>query len=282
MQDESNAPVSTLQVAKEVATDPGVGFNVVASILFAGGNPVGLVACLVATGLSGASKVLALKQPKFLKQHPKLAQIISDNRTPLRVCGLALLLTAGAALATGALLPAAASAIFSIGNFKIAESISATIKEGSGGHDKEAKQDKSRPSLKKLASLALKGPSLYISLGLALAGLMAGGASLVVLPVVATALAVSLNNGLKNKGESAGHPTAINAGATAVFAAVGVASGNLLPAIAFLLNTMILLNVEARVTKGGFSQVLNERSTASNLCSPQKQTLWRHPLRRLF
>ena len=109
---------------KDVALDPGIVYSVADALLFAKTNPVGFIACLGATGAAVALKTLGLTQPKYLTKYPKLTSIALDSRTPLRCSGLALLVVGGAAVATGAALPAATGFLLAIGNFRLAQSIS--------------------------------------------------------------------------------------------------------------------------------------------------------------
>src|SRR5262245_54803773 len=99
---------------KGVIIDPGIVYTSADVLLFAGANTVGLTAMLAATGLAASLKALSIIQPKFLDKYPKISKVAFDDRTPLRAGGMALLVVGGAAISTGAFLPAAASLLFAV------------------------------------------------------------------------------------------------------------------------------------------------------------------------
>lgn len=261
-----------LKAITETVTDPGVGFGVTDSLLFFQTGGFGLGATIVATVLSVGMKGVAVWNPEFLEKDTKLNRIIKDDRTPLRLLGVAMLMVAGTALGGSvvglsgqglgaaeiltqswqtAILPAVTSAAFAVANFKIANSISA-IKQTVSKTFKQVKKKANR------FAPFWKGPDTYLAMGLAGAGLMAGGLSLLALPLVAVAYGVSMRNIIQNKPESAGHPKVWSASSCGAFGVVGLISGNFFPAAANLINAVILTNVEGRVTEGGLSQVIKD------------------------
>lgn len=231
-------------VTKRIVTDPGIIYTASDALLFATTNVVGFIACLGAVGVAAALKAADIMKPGFLTKHPKIAAVAYDDRTPLRAGAMALLVVGGAALATGAWLPAAASFFLGAANIAMANSIS--------------KQDHSKPGAdpaKKekpgIGALLFKRPDLYLNIGFALAGLMAGGASLYVLPLVAVAFGVGMNNVIKGKPEHEGHPKMITSMAAFAFAGIGFATGHGLIAVAHLINAAVIAEFERRVTPGG-------------------------------
>ncbi|MDP2204726.1 MAG: hypothetical protein Q8K65_00290 [Alphaproteobacteria bacterium] len=260
---------------KDVALDPGIVFGVADVLLFAKTNPVGFIACLSATGISVGLKTLHLAQPKFLQNYTRLAEIAGDSRTALRASGMALLVVGGAAVTGGAFLPATAGFLLAVGNFRLAQSLSDAMDAHKLRQQKEKDkkaalesgalivEDAPAPVVKinwqqktaQIATLSVKRPDLYINAGFACAGLMAGGAALFVLPVVAVAFVVSMKNIVQNKPEHIGHPKMMTAAAGFTFAGIGVAEGHGMIAAAHAINASILSDAERRVTPGGIRAI---------------------------
>jgi hypothetical protein len=289
---------------KDVALDPGIVFGVADVLLFAKTNPVGFIACLSATGISVGLKTLHLAQPKFLQNYTRLAEIAGDSRTALRASGMALLVVGGAAVAGGAFLPAAAGFLLAVGNFRLAQSLSDAMEVYKLVQKKEKEKiaalESGAPVLEdapaplaavkmnwqqrtaQITTLSVKRPDLYINGGFACAGLMAGGASLFILPLVAVAFGVSMKNIIQNKPEHIGHPKMMTAGAGFTFAGIGVAEGHGLIAAAHTINAVILTDAERRVTPGGIRAIGdNIRSAfakALRLDKPQKPETLDHPI----
>jgi len=259
----------------DVALDPGIVFGVADVLLFAKTNPVGFIACLGATGVSVGLKTLHLSQPKFLRNYTRIAEIAGDSRTALRVSGLALLTVCGASVASGALLPAATGFFLAVGNFRLAQSLSDAIEARKAfklmeqqkkvaleaglpaSEDAPAQTAKLdwRQKAVQIATLSVKRPDLYINAGFAGAGLMAGGAALFILPVVAVSFAVSMRNIVRALPEHNGHPKLMSAGASAGFAGIGSFEGQGLIAAAHILNMAVMADAEKQVTPGGWRQV---------------------------
>lgn len=255
---------------KDVALDPGIVYSVADALLFAKTNPVGFIACLSATGAAVTLKSLGITQPKYLTKYSKLTEIALDSRTPLRASAMALLVVGGASVATGAVLPAVSGFLLAMGNFRLAQSISdamaakkeaALRKEQGIEEPAEAPVPQKKSFIKRLAhigELAVKRPDLYINTGFAAAGLMAGGAALFVLPIVAISFGVSMRNILKEEAEHRGHPKAITAGAAYTFAGIGVVEGHGLIALAHAINASVLADAERRVTPGGIPAIIQD------------------------
>ena len=175
---------------------------------------------------------------------------------------MALLVVGGASVITGAVLPAVSGFLLAVGNFRLAQSISdaneakkaAALRKEQGIEEPEEEVAPQKKSfIKRLAhigELAVKRPDLYINAGFAAAGLMAGGAALFVLPIVAISFGVSMRNILKEEAEHRGHPKAITAGAAYTFAGIGALEGHGLIAIAHAINASVLADAERRVTPG--------------------------------
>lgn len=255
----------------DIALDPGIVYSVADALLFAKTNPVGFIACLGATGAAVTLKTLGVTQPKYLTKYSKLTEIALDSRTPLRCSALALLVVGGASVATGAVLPAVSGFMLAIGNFRLAQSISDAMdakKEAAlrKEQDIEAPASEAPAPQKKnvlqrllhIGELAAKRPDLYINTGFAAAGLMAGGAALFVLPIVAVSFGVSMRNILKEEAEYRGHPKAITAGAAYTFAGIGAIEGHGLIALAHAINASVLADAERRVTPGGIPAIIQD------------------------
>lgn len=250
---------------------PGIVYSVADALLFAKTNPVGFIACLSATGVAVTLKTLGLTQPKYLTKYPKMTSIALDSRTPLRCSGLALLVVGGAAVVSGAALPAATGFLLAVGNFRLAQSISDAMEAKREAAERkelgieapadEAPAPKKQNILRRLmhmGELAVKRPDLYINAGFAGAGLMAGGAALFVLPIVAISFGVSIRNILKEDPEHRGHPKAITAGAAYTFAGIGAVEGHGLIALAHAINASVLADAERRVTPGGIPAIIKD------------------------
>jgi hypothetical protein len=285
---------------KDVALDPGIVFGVADVLLFAKTNPVGFIACLSATGISVGLKSLHLAQPKFLQNYTRLAEIAGDSRTALRVSGLALLTVCGASIAGGALLPAATGFLLAIGNFRLAQSLSDAQAARQKERDKEAalaaggtisaNAPAAVPAAPlrwhqkavQIGTLSVRRPDLYINAGFAGAGLMAGGAALFVLPVVAVSFVVSMRNIVRALPEHNGHPKLMSAGASAGFAGIGTLESQGLIAAAHMLNMAVMADAEKQVTPGGWRQVgENVRNGIARLLRldrPEKPEPADHPI----
>ncbi|HRI75859.1 MAG TPA: hypothetical protein PLX33_02615 [Alphaproteobacteria bacterium] len=299
-----NLKLTPRTFVKDVVLDPGIVFGVADVLMFAKTNPVGFIACLGATGVSVGLKTLHLAQPKFLKNYTRVADIAGDSRTALRASGLALLVVAGTAVSGGTALPATASFLLAVGNFRLAQSLSDAMEANRIAKEKEAARQKQLENggiviefspapapaakqgwlekTKQIAVLSVKRPDLYINAGFACAGLMAGGASLFVLPLVAIAFTVSMKNIIQNKAEHQGHPKLMTAGAGFSFTGIGVAEGHGLIAAAHAINATIMADAERRVTPGGWRAIAeNIRSgiaKALRLDKPQKPEPVDHPI----
>lgn len=248
-------------LTKHVVLDPGIAYTTADVLMFAGTNPVGLGAMLTATGIAATLKTAAVLQPTWLDKHPRFKQFVFDDRTPLRAGSLALLVVAGASVASGAWLPAAASFLFAAANFTLAESIS----KKHIADEKDKAPAVPKKGIARAADIVVtmfKRPDIYLNAGFALAGLMAGGAALFILPVVAVAFALGVKNSIQNRPEYQGHPKLITAGAAGVFAGIGHANGHGLIAGAHLLNAVVLAEMERRITPGGAKQIFKNVLTA--------------------
>lgn len=244
-------------ITKKVVTDPGIIYTGADALLFATTNTVGFVACLGAVGVAATLKALTVTRPSFLSRHENIARIAYDDRTPLRAGALALLVVGGAAFSGGAFLPAAASFFLAAANFAMAESITRQdhSRPAAGGT-----KEKAAPST---AELLFKRPDLYLNAGFACAGLMAGGAALVIIPVVATAFGLGLRNVMQGRPEHEGHPKMITAGAALAFAGIGFANNHGLIAAAHAVNAAVLVEFERRVTPGGMIRIAKDMAIAS-------------------
>lgn len=242
-------PAPKEKILKEVAADPGVGFSVRNGLLFAGNNPLGLTACVVSAVIAVAAKTAALTRPDFLQKFPRLSSVTCDDRTPLWALAISCLVVAIGALAKGEYLAAVTGLLFAVANARIAESISRKIK----GREESIPQ--TALTFVKIVFLAATRPDLYICAGTFSSGLMAGEAAAWTLPFIAWSFIVILRNALLQRPEYAGYPKSIISGTGLVFAIVGFYNGNLLIAISHLMGTAILINIESRITPGGFAQI---------------------------
>lgn len=241
-------------LTKHVFLDPGLAYTAADTLLFLGTNIVGAVSMVSAIAIATALKTISVLQPDFAEKYPKLKELANDDRVPLRAGGLAMLVVTGATVATGAWLPAAASFFFAVANFGLAESVS---KQHIAAENEKAAAHKTQSMAEKAAAL-LKRPDIYLNIGFGLAGLMAGGASMLILPLVGAAFALGAKNTLQGKPEYAGHPKLLTAAAAVLFAGIGVATGHGLIAAAHLINGIALGEMERRMTPGGLPQILRD------------------------
>ena len=251
----SSGDVRPVALAKNIVTDPGIIYTSADAMMFATTNVIGFVACLGAVGVAATLKVVDAVQPQFLKRMPEMAKVAFDDRTPLRAGGMALLVVGGAAFAGGVLLPAAASFFLAVANFSIAESI--TRQEHVNPKKAEAAEKKTeKPSI---SATLFRRPDLYLNIGFACAGLMAGGAALFVLPLVGAAFCMGVTNVMQGRPEHAGHPKMLTSLAAVTFAGIGFVNGHGLIAAAHLINGLVIAEFERRITPGGsMLQVLKE------------------------
>lgn len=255
-------------LAKNVVFDLGILYTVADVFLFMGTNPLGFMAMLGAVGVSAAVKAACVLQPDFVERRPKLKKIIEDDRTPLRAAGLAMLLVTGATLATGLLLPAAASFFFAVSNFGLAE----TMSKKHIDDERHKAEEHKKQSSKSLFSTLFKRPDMYLNIGFGLAGLMAGGGAMLVLPMVAAAFGVGVLNTMRGKAEYEGHPKLITGAAAILFGAVGVLSGHPLIAVGHFINGVVLCEMERRMTPGGLPTICkNIASGAKKLLGKGKE-----------
>ena len=239
-------------VVKKVLTDPGVDFNIANVILFASISTFGLAANLVAFGISAVSKTLDETKPAFLQKYPRLSKIFHDPKTTLFTSGAALTIVGITSLISGIWIPAAAGFLAAIGKFTTAESLAeAERRKNNTASFSETKK-------KGWLSTLLKRPDIYISTSFAFAGLMSGGATLLVLPIIAVSGWIAYQNSRQHKPEYAGHPKAIAAVAAASHAVVGIINGNWFPGISATIAAATLLNIECTLTPGGSRQVLHD------------------------
>ncbi|MFH1157958.1 MAG: hypothetical protein V1721_03625 [Pseudomonadota bacterium] len=245
-------------VIKEVLTDPGVDFNIANVVLFAGISKLGLEANVVALGISVVSKILDETKPAYLQKLPKFFQkILHDPKTTLFTSGIALTIVGVAALAsgaTGAWIPAAAGFLAAAGKFTTAESLASAEREKNKKGDASPTEKNKRGWL----STFLRRPDLYINASFAVAGLMSGGATLLVLPVIAVSGWIAYQNSRQNKPEYTGYPLVLAAAAAAFHAGVGIMNGNWLPGISAAMAAAVLLNIECRLTPGGGKKILSD------------------------
>jgi len=262
---------------RHVLLDPGIVYSSADILLFSATNTLGLAATVAATGIAAGLRTCAVLQPRFLEKYPAVRRIAFDDRTPLRAGGLALLVVGGAALGGGAVLPATASMLFAVANFRLAESISIT----SGHHQVSPPPRLTKPSAAENVVTFLKRPEIYLNTGFACAGLMSGGGALFILPVVTLAFGMGLRNVLREQPEYAGHPKLLTAAAAALFAGIGYANGHHLIALAHAMNGAVLLEMERRVTPGGlwqiardvkqgFSKLLGKKDLSTQKLAPEK------------
>lgn len=245
-------------LTRHVALDPGLAYTAADTLLFLGTNIVGAVSMVSAIAIATALKTISVLQPQFLDKHPKIKELANDDRVPLRAGGLAMLLVTGATVATGAWLPAAASFFFAIANFGLAESAS---KQHIDAENEKTAAHKTQSMAEKAVAL-LKRPDIYLNVGFGLAGLMAGGASMMILPLVGAAFVLGAKNTMQGKPEYAGHPKLLTATAAVLFAGIGFATGHGLIAAAHLINGIALGEMERRMTPGGLPQILRDIKTS--------------------
>ena len=87
-----------------------------------------------------------------------------------------------------------------------------------------------------------------------------------IFPIVLYATAASLCNAWLKRPEYTYHPKAIAAFAALIFAVIGFQAGNMLPALSHVLGFFILLNIECRITPGGFRRVLKDVLSEGEYC----------------
>jgi len=248
---------SKIAVLKEVITDPGVGFCLGGVALFASTSVLGLAACAAAFGISAVAKTLSVSDTGFAQKFPKIAKVILDDKVPLLANSAAMLTVGVSALVSGAWIPAIAGLLFTVANANLAVSLD-SAKRNAGKESVPDAADQKKFSFKRTMSLLVKRPDLYLASGLAVSMLLAGGAAIWAVPAVAAGFGVAFRNILQNKPESSGHPKLYTAAATAFSAGVGFVSGNWQPAIAYLMNSCIFINIERTISPGGGRQMLRD------------------------
>jgi hypothetical protein len=258
------------KILKEVLTDIGVDFNIADTILFAAStNVLGMGACLTALGVSALSKMLSVSQTDFAANYPRLAQWVLDSKTPLLTNAAAMVTLGAVALAKGDWIPAVSGFIFAVGDLRLAQSLeSAALEKNRLIVPLDENRETHTPSVfRRSLSLLVKRSDIYFSAGFAISGLMAGGAAIWAMPVIAVATAVALKNAVQNKPEYAGHPKIISALARSVTVGAGIAAGNWLPTIAYIIYAVLLVDVECKITPGGGRQILRDIKTGvTDLC----------------
>lgn len=261
-------------ILRSLLFDPGLGFAVGNILLFAstGGVP-GLVISTAAAALITANNI-AQRYPRLIKQKSRLGRLVHDPRTPNTITGTGLVaitaaglitaLTGPAGLAAGGGVLAALKAAgptmwlssftgmsFAVANFGIAANLK--------NKDTAKPADKSRQTrLQKLghtAKMLLRSPDTYIAAGLMGMGLISGGWSMLAFPAVMSGYVRTIRNSMADKPPHTGHPKIHYAAAGVVFSAVGLLSGNVLPALSNMIATYAVSNVEAKLTPGGFKQI---------------------------
>lgn len=252
---------------KDTLTDPGFGFGVALTFLFAASSPVGLTASIIASTLIAGIKLTQNLAPDVFARMPKVDQMLHDPRTPLRIIGLSGLVVMGAALAiTGIplagqvasmgeffvkgwapmILPALTSLGFALGDFGLARSI---------GNATTAKtEDISQSVLSKFVRI-LKRPETTLAVGNLGVGLMSGGLAVIAFPFVIGSFALAVKNVLKNDAEYKSHPNIYMATANLAFGAIALAAGNPIIAIGDMLSCAYLTILDSKITPGGFKQV---------------------------
>jgi hypothetical protein len=262
--------ISKGRIARAVLTDIGVDFNIADTILFAAStNALGMGACLTALGVSALSKMLSVSQTGFAANYPRLAQIILDSKTPLLTNAAAMLTLGAVALVKGDWIPALSGFIFAVGDLRLAQSLESAALEKSSLSARSAENGGDHPQsvFKRALSLLVRRSDIYFSAGFAISGLMAGGAAVWAMPVIAVATGIALRNAVQNKPEYAGHPKIISALARSVTVAAGIAGGNWLPTIAYVIYAVLLVDVECKITPGGGRQILRDIKTGvTDLC----------------
>lgn len=257
---------------RSLVFDPGLGFAVGNILLFAstGGLP-GLIISTAAAALITANNI-AQRYPDKISPDSRLGRLIHDPRTPNTITGSGLLaiaaaglitaLTGPAGLAAGGALAAlkAAGPIFWLSSFTGLSFAAANfgIAANLGSKDKKADAPKPKTRLGRLAhtaKLLLKSPDTYIAAGLMGMGLISGGWSMLAFPAVLSGYVRTIRNSMSGKPPHNGHPKIHYAAAGVVFSAVGLLSGNILPALSNMVATYAVSNVEARLTPGGFKQI---------------------------
>ena len=228
------------KILKEISLDPGIGFTAVSIFLYASStNMLGLLSCITAFIISVTIKYFSITTDKK-KKSTGLNKILFDQRLTLWISSLTLFLVAIDSLLLTNFLAVLASCSFATANIRIAESIS---------HEENYEEQN-------LITLIFSRPDLYIYSGTAVSCLMAGNEALFVLPIVIIALVISLQNAWFKRAESYLHPKLLIALTSFISMFIGVINGNILIAFAHMLIFLIYLNIEARITEGGFKQVI--------------------------
>ncbi len=248
---------TAIKIAKDVISDPAFGFNIGGILLFAGTGPVGLAATVGATLSVAAVNVIKTLNPAFLQKENKLTAFIKDPRTPLWLLTAAMTVVTGASFITGApLIATAAGAIFAVADYLCAEQVGRILKQQGKAPEQNAPPQKLNAL--QIIGKSLKLPEPYLATGLMISGLMAGGLSALAFPLVLAGAGICIANTLKNNQEHVGHPKLFYSGAMGLFGAVGLATGNIFPALANIVSAVYMTKLEAQLTPGGAQQMLSD------------------------
>ncbi|MFH1157861.1 MAG: hypothetical protein V1721_03120 [Pseudomonadota bacterium] len=250
-------------VAKEVLTNPGVGYNFGALLLFlAGTNIWGAAACGIALGVSALAKALAVSDTHLFKKDSWPDKILRDPKTPLLTNAFALAAVSVIAISIGAWIPAAASALWSFGSVKLAQSLEKAQRDKEKNALLKGMQGQPKIMETKQSTLSMmsKRGEVYINIAAALSSLIAGNwvALLLSAPLLIAATKITLDNARQGKPEYEGYPKIVTALARGVTAAVGVYYGNWLPAAAFAVFAGVFVKVECGLTPGGGRKILED------------------------
>lgn len=263
-------------VAKKVLVDPGFGFAV-SGIFFmlALANPVGLIGCIIALTAITSMKALQAVDPPFMNRDNLFTRIVKDDRTTLCIMGLSMLTVMGATLSQGAIdvwaassslddfvskgwysviLPSVASAAYAVTNFGFAADISTNQRRQRG----EEVPRLTHLSLPGKIKLACRRPETYFAIGTVTSGLLAGGWSLLSLPLVTSGYLIAMKNIIRDRPSYTGHANMHFSAMSAALTTVCFAVGSPMLAMSYLLDTVYLGRVEALSTPGGFKRVVQD------------------------
>lgn len=241
-----------LKTVGNTLVDPGFGFAVCNTLLFASGGGIPLAVCAAAAGTIAGTKFA--EAYGLLGSGNALTRFLKDERTPLRLAGCAMGIVAGHALYAGLMLSAFVSISFGIFDFMAAEKI-----KNAKAQFNAAAGNKTTGLLAKAGNLVTSSDS-YVALGLSGAAVMAAPAvAVVTIPFVVAGAAVAIGNAARGKSESNGHPKIFSALACLGSGVAGLfIGGSALPAAAMAVAGLVYVRIESQITGGGFKKIVSD------------------------
>ncbi len=229
------------KLTKEIFTDTGIGFITANIFLFATNtSALGFYACIFAFVIAVAIKTLSIKKLYFIDEE----SFVFDPRLTLWITCVVLMIVAVGSILQTYFLAALTGCFFAVSNFMIAESLSKSVED--------EEEDNS------FKALLFKRPDLYLNIGTIMACLLAGSEAVFLIPILITALVISLRNDWLQMPEYYLHPKLLVALSSTISVAIGIFNKNFLVAIAHVIIAIVFISIEINITKGGINQILRD------------------------